>query len=71
MLGQVREIALRSWLGELTARRAMENGMMSSVKFQGAEVRKPLLAVSGLNDKGNPVWFDHDTTGVVLHHSWK
>ena len=39
------------------------NGLMSCVKFQGAKVRKPLLAVSGLNDKGNPCWFDHDSTG--------
>ena len=26
--------------------------------FQGAKVRKPLLAVSGVNDKGNMVVFD-------------
>ena len=50
-------------LGQLTARRMMANGIISSTKFQGADIRKPLLAVSGLNDKGNPVWFDHDQTG--------
>ena len=41
----------------------LSNGVLSSTKFQAAEIRKPLLAVSGLNDKGNPVWFDHDCTG--------
>ena len=41
----------------------MESGLVSSTRFQAAEIRKPLLAVSGLDDKGNPVWFDHDQTG--------
>ena len=47
----------------MVANRILGNGVASATKFQGADVRKPLLAVSGLNDKGNPVWFDHDTTG--------
>ena len=38
---------------------------MSDTKFQAAKIRKPLLAVSGLNDKGNPVWFDHDNDGFA------
>ena len=50
-------------LGQVTAKRVLANGLVSNTKFQGADVRKPLLAVSGLNDKGNPVWFDHDQTG--------
>ena len=50
-------------LGQLEAKRMLPNGCVGSVKFQGANVRKPLLAVSSLNDKGNPVWFDHDQTG--------
>ena len=50
-------------LGQFTAKRTLANGLISSTKFQGAEVRKPLLAVSGLNDRGNPVWFDHNDTG--------
>ena len=41
----------------------LANGLISNTKFQAAKVRKPLLAVSGLNDRGNPVWFDHDQTG--------
>ena len=33
------------------------------MKFQGANVRKPLLAVSSLVDKGNPCWFDSEVAG--------
>ena len=28
------------------------------INFQAGEVRKPLLAVSSVNSKGNGVWFD-------------
>ena len=49
--------------GQMTVKRLMPNGVLSATKFQAASIRKPLLAVSGLNDKGNPVWFDHDQTG--------
>ena len=47
----------------MTAKRLMPNGVVSATKFQAADIRKPLLAVSGMNDRGNPVWFDHDQTG--------
>ena len=50
-------------LGQFVANRMLGNGLIANTKFQAAQVRKPLLAVSGLNDKGNPVWFDHDQTG--------
>ena len=50
-------------LGQFTTQRMIANGLISNTKFQAAKVRKPLLAVSGLNDRGNPVWFDHDQTG--------
>merc|ERR1712079_796421 len=50
-------------LGQFVAKRTLANGLLSDTKFQAARIRKPLLAVSGLNDKGNPVWFDHDQTG--------
>ena len=50
-------------MGQITPTRMMANGLVSKTKFQAADIRKPLLAVSGLNDKGNPVWFDHDQTG--------
>ena len=49
-------------LGELTVKvRTERHGggdISSRVTFQGAKVRKPLLAVSGVIDKGNIVVFD-------------
>ena len=50
-------------LGQKEARRMLPNGLVGSVKFQGAKVRKPMLAVSSLVDKGNPCWFDTDSSG--------
>ena len=49
-------------LGDLTVQvRTERHGggdISSQVTFQGAKVRKPLLAVSGVIDKGNIVVFD-------------
>ena len=54
-------------LGEMTVRvRTARHGgsdISSRVTLQGAKVRKPLLAVSGVVDKGNTVVFD----GSGLH----
>ena len=35
------------------------------MNFAEADVRKPLLAVSALNKKGNPVWFDNENSYIV------
>ena len=49
-------------LGEMTVKVRTErhggSDISSRVTFQGAKVRKPLLAVSGVIDKGNIVVFD-------------
>ena len=49
-------------LGELTVKNRTErrggSDISRRVTFQGANVRKPLLAVSGVTDKGNIVVFD-------------
>ena len=49
-------------LGELTVKVRTErhggSDISSRMTFQGAKVRKPLLAVSGVIDKGNIVVFD-------------
>ena len=49
-------------LGEFTVNVRTERhgggGISSRATFQGAKVRKPLLAVSGVVDKGNIVVFD-------------
>ena len=44
--------------GKFTADLLTEPGDLSQITFQAAQVRKPLLAVSGVNQKGNGVWFD-------------
>ena len=43
----------------------LESGQAGAVKFQAADVRKPLLAVSSCNKKGNPVWFDNDESFIL------
>ena len=58
-------------LGELTVKiRTKRHGggdISSRVTCQGAKVRKPLLAVSGVIDKGNIVVFDG--SGFILPNS--
>ena len=44
--------------GEFDTLSAMESGARAKVTFQSAEIRKPLVAVSGLVDKGNLTIFD-------------
>ena len=44
--------------GEFTSELLVETGEMGKLNFADADVRKPLLAVSSCNSKGNPVWFD-------------
>ena len=48
-------------MGEMTTTPMLENGALGSLKFNGAKVRKPLLAVSGVVDKGNLTIFDKDS----------
>ena len=50
-------------LGQMKARRVLPNGFECDVSFQGANVRKPLLAVSSVADKGNPFGFDMESEG--------
>ena len=50
-------------LGQMRARRMLSSGMKGAIKFQAANFRKPLMAVSGSVDQGNPVWFDQETRG--------
>ena len=40
---------------------------MGRILFQGAKVRKPLLAVSDVNDKGNVVIFDQEHPMIIPH----
>ena len=52
-------------LGEMKFDMVVESGDTGALTMQAAEVRKPLLAVSALNRKGNPVWFDGEQSYVV------
>ena len=44
--------------GQMTPELIVESGGTGRLNFAEAEVRKPLLAVSAVNSKGSPVWFD-------------
>ena len=56
-------------MGELTVKKfARGRDISSRVTFQGAKVRKPLLAVSGVIDKGNIVVFDGSGSFILPIH---
>ena len=46
-----------------------ENGAIAKMKFQGANVRKPLLAVSAVADKGNLTVFDEQGSFIIPKNS--
>ena len=52
-------------MGEMKFDMVVESGDTGALTMQAAEVRKPLLAVSSLNKKGNPVWFDGEQSYVI------
>ena len=52
-------------LGEMKLDMVLESGDDGALTMQAADVRKPLLAVSALNKKGNPVWFDNDQSFII------
>ena len=43
----------------------VESGDTGAMNFAEAEVRKPLLAVSAINSKGSPVWFDGEDSFIL------
>ena len=52
-------------LGELSPTLRLANGATGKITFQGADVRKPLLAFSDVNRKGNVVVFDGMNSFIV------
>ena len=55
-------------LGQVRPRLMMENGFLGRFTFQAADgIRKegPLLAVSEVNAKGNPAWFDGQNSYIL------
>ena len=55
--------------GQLRAATILENGSEGHFTFQAADVRKPLLAVSSVNDKGNLVLFDPEGSFILPAHN--
>ena len=43
----------------------LEDGRMTQSTFQAARVRKPLMAVSSVNDQGNLVMFDEQGSSII------
>ena len=52
-------------MGQLEPSFRLPNGATGKIVFQGAAVRKPLLAVSDVNKKGNLVVFDGSNSCIV------
>ena len=52
-------------LGEIDAQFMTAEGVISKTTWQGAKVRKPLLAVSSCNSKGNVVLFDNEESFIL------
>ena len=51
--------------GELKAEAVLETGDMGQMNFAGADVRKTLLSVSSVNQRGNPCWFDGERSYII------
>ena len=56
-------------LSQLKPHMILESGSIGQINYQGAKIRKPLLAVSACNAKGNPVWFDSDESYILPANS--
>ena len=52
-------------LGQIQPELLVESGDVARIRYAGAQVRKPLLAVSDLNGKNNPCWFDGEESYIV------
>ena len=52
-------------MGQMEPSLRLPNGALGKIVFQGAAVRKPLLAVSDVNKKGNMVVFDGPNSCTV------
>ena len=52
-------------LGQMTMALMTKSGMVGRTIWQAADVRKPLMAVSAINDKGNMVVFDQEASAIL------
>ena len=51
--------------GQFSPEQLLESGDVGKFNYAAAQVRKPLCAVSDLNKKGNPCWFDNDLSNII------
>ena len=51
--------------GDLNTEVVLETGDTGNMTFAGADVRKTLLSVSSVNQRGNPCWFDGDSSFII------
>ena len=51
--------------GQFIAPMRLDDGRITQSTFQAAQVRKPLMAVSSVNDKGNLVVFDGKGSFII------
>ena len=52
-------------LGKIQPEVLVESGDIARINYAGAKVRKPLLAVSDLNGRENPCWFDGEKSYII------
>ena len=52
-------------MAEIITEVLLENGGIGRLPFAAADIRKPLLAVSDCNKRGNPVWFDNEDSFII------
>ena len=51
--------------GQFVAPLRLDDGRLTHTTYQAARVRKPLMAVSSVNDKGNLVVFDDQGSFII------
>ena len=51
--------------GQMSPEIVVESGAVGRINFAAADIRKPLLAVSAINAKGSPVWFDGSESFIL------
>ena len=51
--------------GQMAPEVVVELGAVGRINFAAADVPKPLLAVSAVNAKGSPVWFDGSESFIL------
>jgi len=56
-------------IGQVKKQVMLEHGGLGNLQLQAAKVRKPLLAVSGVTDKGNMTIFDSEESTILPGHA--